>query len=48
MYAFTPIISEDHLLIVDYSSADIKDYKHAYKIPVVIITASIDQQQSTQ
>ena len=44
MWAFTPTISDDHLLIVGYGGADIKAYIGAYKIPVASITASIDQQ----
>ena len=47
MYAFTPTISNDHLLIVGYSGADMKCYKGAYKIPVANITASIDQQHNS-
>ena len=43
MYDFTPTISDDHLLIVGYSGADMKFYKSAYKIPVANITASINQ-----
>ena len=43
MYGFTPTISDDHLLIVGYSGADMRLYNGAYKIPVGDITASIDQ-----
>ena len=44
MYGFTPIVSDDHLLIVGYGSTDMKGYSNAYKIPVANITASGDQQ----
>ena len=47
MYAFTPTISDDHLLIVGYSGADMRIHKGAYKIPVANITASIDQQHNS-
>ena len=47
MYAFTPTVSDDHLLIVGYSGADIKGYKGVKKIPVANITASIDQQHNS-
>ena len=46
MYCFTPTISDDHLLIVSYSS-DKQREKYPYKIPVANITASIDQQQNS-
>ena len=46
MYVFTPTISDDHLLIVGYSGADMR-YKGAYKIPVANITASIYQQHNS-
>ena len=46
MWAFTPTISDDHLLIVGYSGADMKVYGNAYKISVVNIVASIDQQKT--
>ena len=47
MFGFTPtIISDDHLIIVGYSGADMR-YKGAYKIPVANITASIDQQHNS-
>ena len=47
MYAFTPTISDDHLLIVGYYGADIRICKDAYKIPVANITASIDRQYNS-
>ena len=47
MYGFTPTISDDHLLIVGYNGTKINAYKGAYKIPVVNITASIDQQHNS-
>ena len=47
MYAFTPIVSDDHLLIVGYAGADMKRYKSAYKIPVATVTASCDQQHNS-
>ena len=47
MWAFTPIVSDDHLLIVGYYGADMKGYKSAYKIPVANITASGDQQHNS-
>ena len=46
MYSFAPTVSDDHLLIVGYSGADLQGYKNAYKIPVANITASIDQQHN--
>ena len=46
MFAFTPTISDDHLLIVGYGGADTV-YKGAYKIPVGNITASIDRQHNS-
>ena len=46
MYAFTPTISDDHLLIVHYYGANTR-YNGAYKIPVANITASIDQQHNS-
>ena len=47
MWGFTPTISDDHLLIVGYSGANMKGYNGAYKIPVANITASIDQQHNS-
>ena len=47
MYGFTPIVYNDHLLIVGYYSKDKVVYNGAYKIPVAIITASGDQQQNS-
>ena len=46
MWGFTPIVSDDHLLIVGYYGADMKGYS-AYKIPVANITASDDQQRNS-
>ena len=47
MYGFTPIVSDDHLLIVDYDGADKKCYNSAYKIPVATIITSLDQQHNS-
>ena len=47
MYAFAPIVSDDHLLVVGYNSADMKTYNGAYKIPAATITASCDQQHNS-
>ena len=47
MYAFTPTISDDHLLIVGYGDADMNRDRSTYKIPVANITASIDQQHNS-
>ena len=47
MWGFTPTISDDHLIIVGYYGADMSHYNGAYKIPVANITASIDQQHSS-
>ena len=41
MYGFTPIVYDDHLLIVGYYSKDKVVYNGVYKIPVAIITMSI-------
>ena len=46
MYAFTPTISDDHLIIVGYHGADTR-YNGTYKIPVANITASIEQQHNS-
>ena len=43
MYAFTPTISDDHLLIVGYSGVDTRRRNDACKIPIVNI---IDQQHN--
>ena len=40
MYAFTPIIADDHLIIVGYHDADLMPNCSAYKIPVTSITKS--------
>ena len=47
MFGFTPTISDDHLIIVGYYGAERRRYNGAYKIPVANITASIDQQHSS-
>ena len=47
MFNFTPIISDDNLLIVGYYGADIKSYNGAYKIPVVNVTGSVYQQHNS-
>ena len=47
MWAFTPIVSDDHLLIMGYYGADMKCYNGAYKISVANITASGDQQYNS-
>ena len=46
MCIFTPNIFDDNLLIVGYVGANMKRYAGAYKIPVINITASIDQQHN--
>ena len=46
MYAFTPTISDDHLLIVGYHGGDMKVYRDAYVIPVANITTTINQHNS--
>jgi len=44
MWAFSPIISNDELLIVGYSGGVAnRTYKEAYKIPVTSITSSLGQ-----
>ena len=47
MHAFTPIISNDHLLIVGYVSVDGKYNKDVYRLPVDTITTSIDGQHNS-
>ena len=47
MFEFTPIISDDHLLIVGYADEDAKAKKSVYKLPVANITASIDGQHNS-
>ena len=47
MYGFTPIVSDDHLLIVGYVGAGRKGCSSAYKIPVATIIASCDQQHNS-
>ena len=49
MWAFTPTISDDHLLIVGYmySVVDMKRERSTHKISVANITASIDQQHNS-
>ena len=46
MYGFTPIIADDHYVIVGYSGADQRN-KNAYTISVDDITRSGDQQQTS-
>ena len=46
MFEFTPIISDDHLLIVGYSSSRDVD-RGIYWLPVANITASIDGQHNS-
>ena len=48
MYGFTPTISDDHLLIVGYTSIDTIRHKKAYKIAVSDIAPSADQQCNSQ
>ena len=47
MLAFTPIITDDHLLIVGYTGAGMRCDKNAYKIPVDGMTKSGDNQQTS-
>ena len=47
MVSFTPIITDDHLVIVGYTNADMKLAKRAYKIPVNDIARLGDQQQTS-
>jgi len=47
MAGITPIITDDHLLIVGYIAANLAQYTCAYKIPVDDITRSGDQQQTS-
>ena len=47
MCNFTPIISDDHLLIAGYAGADRADKKGVYKLPVANITPSIDGQHNS-
>ena len=44
MCAFTPTVTDDHIIIVGFYGAD-KPSKAAYKLPVADIIASIDQRQ---
>ena len=46
MYGFTPIIADDHFVIVGYQGTD-QSYKSAYKILVNYITRSGSQQQTS-
>ena len=46
MWGFTPIVSDDHLLIVGYYGVNLNPYNGAYKISVDNITASGDQQHN--
>ncbi|XP_065906628.1 uncharacterized protein [Dysidea avara] len=47
MTVFTPIITDDHLLIVGYVGANKKGDRRAYEIPVNDITRSCDQKQTS-
>ena len=47
MAIFTPIITDNHFLIVGYTAADLECDASAYKIPVDAITRSGDQQQTS-
>ena len=47
MACFTPIVSDDHLLIVGYSGEAMKCNRGAYKIPLATITASCNQQHKS-
>ena len=47
MAYFTPIITDDNLLLVGYGNASLKRDVNAYKIPVDDITRSGDQQQTS-
>jgi len=47
MLTFTPIIANDHFVIVGYSGDYWHPYKRAYKIPVNDITRSGDQLQTS-
>ena len=47
MYAFTPIIPDDYMLIAGYYGTDDLVYNSAYKITVANITASTDQQHNS-
>ena len=46
MWGFTPIVSDDHLLIVGYGGANMQGNRSAYKIPVAHITVSIDNKDT--
>ena len=47
MYDFTPIITDDHLLIVGYGGADGKAKKAVFRLPVANITASMNGQHNS-
>ena len=47
MWVLTPIICDNHLVIVGYCGADMKTYKDAYKMPIANITASVYQNYNT-
>ena len=47
MYEFSPIISDDHLLIVGYASGDGIIRKGVYRLPFATITASVDGQHNS-
>ena len=47
MYEFTPVVFDDHMLIVGYGGADGKVKRDVYSLPVANITASIDGQHNS-
>ena len=47
MYEFTPVVFDDHMLIVGYGGADGKFKRDVYSLPVANITASIDGQHNS-
>ena len=47
MYGFTPIVSDDHMLIVGYSDARMKGDRSTYKTPLTNIIASGDQHHNS-
>ena len=48
MFGFTPTISDGDLIIVGYSGGNMKLNHNAYKLPVISILASVDQQNNTR
>ena len=47
MFQFSPIISDDHLLIVGYAGVDNNVEQGVFRLPVTTITASIDRQHNS-